>query len=179
MLGRVASEAAQKHLPGSGWCFFDVRHEFPDAWQLLRSSPKEKERGAKLHLRMDRKMFPFVPRASELSITSMAILFHTREHDECDHSSDRPKIGDCPCPQEGRPASRVLEFTHGPQHRHDDMMRVSCVTSEEWPDLYYGLFDTHIEPLGRNGQGQEMEFRFPVDIGEVERIFLLCQYQRS
>jgi len=59
------------------------------------------------------------------------------------------------------------------------MMRVSCVTSEEWPDLYYGLFDTHIEPLGRNGQGQEMEFRFPVDIGEVERIFLLCQYQRS
>ena len=25
--------SARRHLPGDGWRFFDVRHEFPDAWQ--------------------------------------------------------------------------------------------------------------------------------------------------
>jgi hypothetical protein len=180
MLRRVASEVAQKHLPGSGWCYFDVRHEFPDAWQLLRnSSSGETERGARLHLRLDRKIFPFVPGANELSITSMAILFHAaREHDECDRPGDHPKIEECSCPLEGKPASRVLEFTHGPQHRHEDAVRVSCVTSEEWPELYYGLFETHVGPLGRDGQGPELEFRFPMDVGEVEQVFLLCQYRR-
>ena len=42
MLRHAAMEAARKHLPGEGWCFFDVRHEFPDAWQMLRNSCREK-----------------------------------------------------------------------------------------------------------------------------------------
>ena len=49
-LRRAASEVAQKHLPGDGWCFFDVRHEFADAWQLLRNSRSEKGAASGLNL---------------------------------------------------------------------------------------------------------------------------------
>jgi hypothetical protein len=184
-LRRAASEAAQKHLPGSGWCLFDVRHDFPDAWQLLRNSCSgEDGRGARLGLRIDRKMFPFIPGGRELVITGMAILFGAWERDG-DRSCDRTP-GECPCPQEGKPASRVLEFCHRTHDRHDDRtddrhdaaLRISCLTSEEWPDLYYGVFDTRVGPLGGYGDCPEVEFRFPVDVGEVERVYLLCRYER-
>lgn len=36
MLRRAASESAECRLRGGRWSFFDVRHEFPDAWQLFR-----------------------------------------------------------------------------------------------------------------------------------------------
>ena len=186
LLRQAAMEAARKHLPGEGWSFFDVRHEFPDAWQMLRNSSRKTERGGKLHLRMERKMFPFIPRAGELSITSIAIMFSAGERHDIDRDDevhgdrprDRHQTGECACPEEGKPAVRELEFTHGPHHRHEDALRISCLTSEEWPELYYGLFETHLEPFGRDGRGPELEFRFPVDIGEVEQVFLLCQYQR-
>ena len=108
MLRRVASEEAQKHLPGSGWCFFDVRHEFPDAWQLLQNSAREKSAAAKLGLRLDRKMFPLVPGAWEISITKMALLFSS-----CgDWDRDCPKVEECPCTPEREPACRIVEFAH-------------------------------------------------------------------
>jgi Tc toxin complex TcA C-terminal TcB-binding domain/Protein of unknown function (DUF2934) len=173
MLLRAASEAARKHFPGSGWCFFDVRHEFPDAWQLLRSSSREKEWGAKLDLRLDRKMFPFIPGGAELSITKMAILFSGFEPEGC----ERPRMEECPCPQDGKPACRVVEFTHGPRGCDGDSVRVSCIASEEWPDLYYGILDAQVGPLGTNGRRSELAFRFPVETGELERIFLLCRYE--
>ena len=50
--------------------------------------------------------------------------------------------------------------------------------SEEWPDLYYGLFETEIGPVGKRGARPEIEFRFPHDAGEVETVYLLCQYKR-
>jgi hypothetical protein len=173
MLRRAASEAARKHLPGSGWCFFDVRHEFPDAWQLLRSSSREKERGAKLDLRLDRKMFPFIPGGAELSITKMAILFSGFEPGGC----EPPKVEECPCPQEGKPACRVVEFTDGPRSSDGDSVRVSCIASEDWPDLYYGILDTHAGPLRMNSKRSELAFRFPEETGELERVFLLCRYE--
>jgi hypothetical protein len=40
LLRHAAMEAARKHLPGEGWCFFDVRHEFPEGWQVLRNSSR-------------------------------------------------------------------------------------------------------------------------------------------
>ena len=172
-LRRVAMEAARRHLPGAGWCYFDVRHDFPDAWQLLQNYSREKGHGAWLDLRLERRMFPFVPGLEELSISRIAILFHAAEHDDC----NGPGMAECPCPQEGRPACHVVEFSHGPQHGHDDMRPVSCLRSDEWPDLYYGLFDTSVGPVGRRGERPHVGLRFPADIGEVERVYLLFQYQ--
>jgi hypothetical protein len=174
MLRHAAMEAARKHLPGDGWCFFDVRHEFPDAWQMLRNSCREKGRDARLGLRMERKMFPFLPGSDEVSITRIAVLFHARGH-EC----DCPKTGDCRCQCEREPDCRLLEFTCGDHHRKDHPTRVSCVQSGEWPDLYSGLFETEIGPIRKGGMHPEIEFRFPHDVGEVETFYLLCQYKRE
>jgi hypothetical protein len=172
VLRQAAKEAARKHLPGEGWCFFDVRHEFPDAWQMLRNSCREKERGARLGLQMERKMFPFLPGSDEVSITRIALLFHARGH-----GCNCPKTGDCRCQCDAEPDCRVLEFTCG--HHRDDRPRViSCVRTEEWPDLYYGLFETEIGPIGKRAARPVIEFKFPHDAGGVESVYLLCQYKR-
>ena len=34
-LREAALLAARCKLPGEGWAFFDIRHDFPDAWELL------------------------------------------------------------------------------------------------------------------------------------------------
>jgi hypothetical protein len=171
-LRQVAMEAARKHLPGDGWCFFDVRHEFPDAWQMLRSPSGEKGRAVRLGLQMERKMFPFLPGSDEVSITRIAVLFHAQAH-----GCDCPKTGDCPCQCEREPDCSVLEITCGDHHRDDRPMRVSCVRTEEWPNLYYGLFETEIGPVGKRGTRPEIEFRFPHETDAVESVYLLCQYK--
>ena len=173
MLRDAAMEAARKHLPGEGWSFFDVRHEFPDAWQMLRNSCREKGRDPKLGLRIERKMFPFLPASDEVAIIRIAVLFQARGH-RC----DCPKTGDCPCQCEREPDCRVLEFTCGDHHLKGHPSRVSCVRSEEWSDLYYGLIEMEIGPIGKCGTRPEIEFRFPQDTGDVETLYLLCQYKR-
>jgi hypothetical protein len=173
MLRQAAMEAARKHLPGEGWCFFDVRHEFPDAWQMLRNSSREKARDVRLGLRMERKMFPFLPGSDEVSITRIAVLFHVRGA-EC----DCPETGDCPCQREREPDCLVLELSCDDRLRKEHTARVSCVRSEEWPDLYHGLFETEIGPIGKHENRPRIEFLFPHDAGEVEKVYLLCQYKR-
>jgi hypothetical protein len=170
-LRQMAMEAAHKHLPGGGWCFFDVRHEFPDAWQMLRNSDPEKGRDARLGLRLERKMFPFLPGSDEVSITRIAVLFHARGH-----ACDCPETGDCPCRCEREPDCRVLEFSCG-DRRDDDPARVSCVRTEEWRHLYYGLIETDVGPVGRREARPEIKLRFPLDAGRVESLYLLCQYK--
>jgi len=115
----------------------------------------------------------------------MAILFSTREVD-CE---DRSGIAECPCPQEEKAGLRVIEVTHASQSRHCEPFRVTCEASEEWPDLYCGIFDARIGPLRSPGEGKrgeavtgelrpEVSLRFAADIGEVENLYLLCQYER-
>ncbi|KAH6845653.1 insecticidal toxin complex protein [Chaetomium sp. MPI-CAGE-AT-0009] len=36
---RESSAAAQRFLPGGGWRFFDVRHELPEVWNVVRKEP--------------------------------------------------------------------------------------------------------------------------------------------
>jgi hypothetical protein len=108
LLRRAANVSAQRHLPGDGWCFFDVRHEFPDAWQLFLDASKREERSRCLKLRLDRKMFPFVPGAGELWITQIAILFDADP--ETDAECNCPDIEGCPCPHRAEPARQVIEF---------------------------------------------------------------------
>ncbi|MFZ1009277.1 MAG: neuraminidase-like domain-containing protein [Candidatus Sulfotelmatobacter sp.] len=173
LLRRAASRSAQKHLPGSGWCYFDVRHEFPDAWELLQNSCDDKDRRGKLSLWLHRKMFPYVPAAGDIFVARMAILFHS-DDDGC----GRWKTTDCPCPHEGEAARRVIGFRHGRHHDDDGELHIACLTTEEAPELYYGAVDTNVGPLGRDHQKTEVQFRFPEKIGELERVYLLCRYER-
>ncbi|MFZ0420270.1 MAG: neuraminidase-like domain-containing protein [Candidatus Sulfotelmatobacter sp.] len=172
-LACIARESARKHLPGSGWCYFDMRHDFPDAWQLLENSCREKDGRGRLAFGLERKMFPYVPALGELAITGMAILFHSADREDCDCES-----GECPCPQGCQPDCRIVEFRHGRHDRGDEGLRVSCLSCPEEPELYYGIFDTHIGPLGRDHHRAEVRFRFPEKIGELERVYVLCRYER-
>lgn len=52
MLPCAASKAAANYLPGAGWVFFDVRNEFPDAWQLLEDGCADEHRKPRLALRL-------------------------------------------------------------------------------------------------------------------------------
>jgi hypothetical protein len=174
LLRRAASRTAQKHLPGSGWCFFDVRHEFPDAWELLQDSRMENDAKAKLALCLERRMFPYIPSAGELSITGLAVLFQTDSDDEC----ERWKTAECPCPQEGEPARCIVGFKRRGRDCDDDELEISCLASEDSPSLYWGVFDTQIGPLDGGRERTEIQFQFPKGIGEIERVYLLCRYER-
>ena len=173
MLRRTSSRSAQRHLPGSGWCFFDVRHEFPDAWQLLHDSCGDKDASAKLALCLERKMFPYIPSAGELSIAGMAIMFHAEAECGCDDW----KSEDCPCPDEGEPSRHVVRFKSR-RHHDEDEQCISCLASEDATGLYYGAFDTQVGPLGGDNPRAEVQFLFPPNIGELDRVFLLCRYER-
>jgi hypothetical protein len=172
-LAGVAKESARKHLPGAGWCYFDMRHDFPDAWQLLQNWCREKKSGARLAFGLERKMFPYVPALGELAITGMAIVFQSADHEPCGCEA-----GECPCPQGCHPDCHVVEFRHGRQKHNDEASHVSCLSCAEAPELYYGIFDTRFGPVGRDHQRTEVEFRFPENIGELERVYVLCRYAR-
>jgi hypothetical protein len=172
-LACAARESARKHLPGSGWCYFDVRHDFQDAWQLLQNGCREKKGGARLAFGLERKMFPYVPALGELAITEMAIVFQSADHEPCGCEA-----GECPCPQGCHPDCHVVEFRHGRQKHNGEASQVSCLSCAEAPELYYGIFDTRLGPVGRDQQRTEVEFRFPENIGELERVYVLCRYAR-
>ncbi len=136
-------EAARKHLPGEGWCFFDVRHEFPDAWQMLRKSPAG---------RMGATRGLACGSSGRCSRSCPARRKSRFQESPCysmragtDAIVRKPAIARASVEREAD--CRVLEFTH----RHAPMaitkkviqLRVPCVRSEEWADLYYALIETH------------------------------------
>jgi hypothetical protein len=157
LLRRAAREAAAHYLPGDGWCFFDVRHEFPDAWQLFRDSFRMKRSPRQLRLGFDRKMFPFIPGYRDIRVTGLALLFET--------------------PEDEAPASHIVTFErdasgHG---REPDHAQIVCQASDGWPRLYHGVLRTQIGPLGYR-EPHWATFKFAAGTGDIPRIFLFCRY---
>ena len=168
-LRQAAFAAARRHLPGDGWRFFEVRHEFPDAWQQLRDAAREESRDARLKLRLERRMFPFVPHGREITLDGMAILFGAHQDDD-----NCPEFAGCPCPEPRGRATQPIEVRHGADpSRAADM--VLCRASEEWPGLYRGVFAAG-SVLGDGRRHAEIDIRFDDSAGEIGPIFLLCRY---
>jgi Tc toxin complex TcA C-terminal TcB-binding domain len=172
VLRRAARAAARKRLPGDGWRFLDVRHEFPDAWQRFLDGSGEDRREARLELCLARKIFPFVPGGQEIWIGSMAILFGKHEHEDC----DCPRSEGCPCPEHGRRACHIVEFIQVDEDC-EKKREVQCRTSETCSDLYCGILDTRIGPLGGKRHHAEIEFRFDTESRDIEHVYLLCRYR--
>jgi hypothetical protein len=150
LLRRAANEAAQCHAR-HGWSLFDVRHEFPDAWQLFRASPRNREGERSMALRFTRRMFPFIPCHREVRINRIALLFETpqsrdqacckgefaccgdpgREAKPCRCGGEHQRhceayaCGDCQaaCCCECIRACQVVEIT---PHGHDDDEECDC-----------------------------------------------------
>ena len=108
-----------------------MRHDFPDAWQLLQNWCREKKGGARLAFGLERKMFPYVPALGELAITGMAIVFQSAEHEPC-----ACEAGECPCPQGCHPDCHVVELMPRPPEHDGEASHVSCLSSVEAPELY-------------------------------------------
>ncbi|HZI55896.1 MAG TPA: insecticidal toxin complex protein, partial [Verrucomicrobiae bacterium] len=175
LLRRAASRCAQEKLPGNGWCVFDIRHEFPDAWQLFHDACRRAKSEKKLRLDFKRRMFPFIPGHPDLWVTRMALLFEICEEEErCRH-----EIKDCPCPQKEKRTAYVVEFSADRDDRDEECEEIpfSCVAGEECQQLYHGAVDVRLGPLRSERVCLPAVFEFPCDIGEICRVYLLCRYQ--
>jgi hypothetical protein len=170
-LRQAAAAAARRHLPGEGWRFFDLRQDFSDAWQRIRDLSGEDGRHEMLRLRLDRKMFPFLPNGPEIWIDRMAILFGAEENDD----TDCPKFEGCPCPPSQPPATRIVEYM-GDDGDEKCGRKISCRAGEQWLRFYWGVFDTRVGPVGRKRCHAELGFRFHCNPGRLENAFLLCRY---
>ncbi len=176
-LQRAANFAAQSHLPGGGWVFFDVEYDFPDAWELFQTA----ERGGKesrrvLDLRLQRNLFPFLPNHPDLQVRKLALLVEVDERNERKDHSD----SDCPCSEPERPdaftvAFRMEEKGEG-EHKGGELKPVTCVTDHEWPKLYRGEVETRFTPEGRHKRGQHARLEFPWEMGEIRRLYVFCRY---
>jgi hypothetical protein len=170
-LRHAAQEAAEKRLPGAGWCLFDVQHDFPDAWELFRSTRgHEGKRPRHLNLKFSRNLLPFLPGHREIRIDKMGLLFDTCEKPDCDCCA-----GECACGEDKVRACWRVGFR---SDRDDcDETRICCAASGDWSHLYHGVIDTKMGSLGRNGHRPEARFRFPAEVGYVCQMFLLCRYE--
>jgi hypothetical protein len=165
MLRREASECARPHLPGDGWCFFDLRHDFPDPWQLFRDQrrhERDEDRGGRLELRLRRDMFPFIPGDPEVGISGLGLLFETRDRRPC--------------------SSHIVSYRPGGldgdgEDRHAQHFK--CVPLDfKRPNLYCGfLAARRLEDLERHAPSRFLTLRFPEECGEIVRAFLLCRYE--
>ena len=181
MLRRAANENARKHLPGEGWCFFDVRHDFPDSWELLRmasSQEQEREKGKEkrhkqLNLRLTRRMFPYVPGCPDLRIEGITLLFEARQprHDCCE-------VGECACLKLQLRDSYEVGLLLKPEceaGRRHDRIEAACVTSEGCSNLYVGEYKIDVPRIVGD---VPVTFEFPHDVEEISRVFLFCHFAR-
>lgn len=176
-LREAANRVAQRHLPGSGWTFFDVRHEFPDSWEVFRSSGQDHHRAGHLNLGLGRSLFPFIPGHRELWIDQLVLLFAAGETpgSECGHCAE------CACAEDRPIARHRLAFASGGDqcgggHRGTEI-GFDCVATEEWPHLYCGGVETPLGPIVGFGRHHEARFRFPADLCDVRQVFLFCHYR--
>jgi len=173
MLRRAANENARKHLPGEGWCFFDVRHDFPDSWELLRMANSQEKRHKQLNLRLTRRMFPYVPGCPEVRIDGMTLLFEASRprHDCCE-------VGECAClerkPRDSYEVGLLLKPECEAGRRHD-RIEVACAASEGCSNLYIGEYKINVPRIVGD---VPVTFEFPYDAEEVSRVFLFCHFAR-
>lgn len=163
VLRRAANEIAQQHLPGAGVRYFDIRHEFPDAWHRFQGNFNREEAPKHLGIRLSRDMFPFIPGHKELWVNRLDIFFEAPEVEPGQHKVVKFLVG------------------HRDGQRHQDrddreVHEITCVASEGWPDLYHGVLDMRLGPLAQRADHDLGAFRFSPEVGEVSRAFLLCGY---
>jgi hypothetical protein len=147
----------------------DVDQVFALAEQL-RDSARAEGRQARLRLRLERKMFPFIPHAREIALESMAILFEAHQDDE-----DYVELTGCPCPEPGHRATRWIEIRRCDNER-GDAEKLLCHANEEWPDPYCSVFNAKAV-LGGRRHHAEYDVGFGDEACELGAGFLLCRYR--
>jgi hypothetical protein len=161
VLRRAANEVAQKHLPGNGLRFFDMKREFPEEWYRFQGRAEEERSPRKLELRLNHNMFPYIPCHKNFWIHQIHVFFETRRAEP--H------------------ACRTIELLIGHMEKEEGereytVHNIHCASSVEWPCIYHGVIDITLGPLGRIEKHVLGTLKFPPDIREVTRAFLICGY---
>lgn len=167
----AARECARKHLPGDGWCFFDVRHDFPDSRELLRMAASDEKRHKQLNLRFTRRMFPYVPGCPEVRINRITLLFEASqpEHKCCE-------VGECAClepkPRNAYEVGMVIR-SECEGNREHKRVESACVATGGCPNLYVGNFEIERDALLGEVAAR---FEFSHEIKEMRWVYLLGHY---
>lgn len=173
MLRSAAMAAARHKLPGDGLAFFDLRHDFPDAWELFRHSLGKESPKRELAFRISRKFLPFLPCDPEIRITKFTLLFETDEMLE----RSCPEPDGCPCPEAKVPAAHVVQFNACHHDRKREERTFTCHAAREWPGLYTGTIGAGLSPFRKVGDFCDIAFCFSNYSGEIVRAYLFCQYE--
>jgi hypothetical protein len=171
---RNAAIASVRHkLPGDGWSFFDVRHDFPDVWERFRHSHKKEHPVRDLTVKISRKFLPFLPGDPEIRITKFVLLFEAEEMLE--HSC--PEIDACPCPDPKVFASHIIKFNiHREQEWNYEEKCFTCYATSEWPKLFSGMIGADLHPFGKHEESCNLTFGFPGQL-KIAHAYLFCHYQ--
>jgi hypothetical protein len=177
-LREAALLAARCKLPGDGWAFFDVRHDFPDAWELSRRERREEEseerEERRLALHLGRRFFPFLPHNPHIRITRLILCVQVEANrDDC------PEYRGCPCPEPERSAwhrVRLLRPRAEDPRGHWPETFV-CHADPDKSDLFVGTVVVEAPPFRRETESVELVFGLPGDMGEIVQIYLFCAYE--
>ncbi len=159
VLRHAANEVAQRYLPGDGWRFFDIRHEFPDAWHRFSRPSADEDAPRQLTLRIGRDAFPFIPGHKELWMQQLVFFFESS----------------CAEPGSHHTVEFLASHAHGDQD-DQEVQRIDCIACDEWPGFYCGVLDIRQGPLSQRGEHELGMFIFPAHSENVSRAFLLCGY---
>jgi hypothetical protein len=166
VLRRAANEVAQQHLPGGGLRYFDIRHDFPEAWARLHAGEHGHRLPSLLPLQIGRAHFPFLPGHRAIRIDSLHLFFELEDPDE-------------------RAIQIVRLFSrHEVEHGADEPcdcggLDIECDAGAEWPCLYHGVLDVHLERLGQGRERDQLILRFPHAAGRITRAFVVFGYEAS
>ncbi len=164
VLRQAANESAQRHLPGAGLRFVDVRNELPDAWSQFQGAARNERRRRELVIHIGRSMLPFLPGHREVRIHQLELLFVAPDAEpSVHHTLDfLPGHG-----SEGQRGKKERE-----EERDRRAVDVPCVASERWPGLFHGIVQLDTSRMGELGT-----FAFPPTLGHVTEAFLFCRFE--
>ena len=115
-LRHAASAAARRKLPGDGWAFFDIRHDFPMRRNCSAARGPAKKHHHQASIQLRRKFLPYLPRDPDIRIVRVALLFETEEM--VVHAC--PEFEGCPCPESRLQASHQATLVTRPARREHE-----------------------------------------------------------
>jgi hypothetical protein len=177
-LREAATRAARCKLPGDGWAFFDARHDFQDAWELMHRPRRDEHWRRTLAIHLNRRFFPFLPRDPQTRIERVVFCFQVEQEREC------PEFDGCPCPEPVIPGwhkvtLRQRHATSSKNHAEGDDRddHFLCIADGARPGLYIGMTDLAPFVFRRGSEACDLEFELPAEIGELTEAYLIFRYQ--
>jgi hypothetical protein len=179
-LREAAMRAARCRLPGDGWAFFDARHDFQDAWELMHR-PRQDEHGRRtLAIHLSRRFFPFLPRDPQIRIDCVTFSFQVEQ----DQEHKCPEFDGCPCPEPRIPGWHKVTLRQ-PRRSGEDHRREGSHSSEHFlcyadgarRGLYIGVSDLEGLVFRRGSGAYHLEFELPGEIGEIAEAYLIFRYE--